>query len=105
MNTAGQLVGINSQILSPSGGNIGIGFAVPSGMAKNVMDQLVSNGRVQRGKLGVTVQGMTGDLTAHYPRRRGAVRPASRATRITWMDAPRQASPRGASRPVLAAGA
>ena len=64
VNTAGELVGINSQILSPSGGNIGIGFAVPSNMAKNVMDQLVMNGRVHRGKLGVTIQGMTGDLAA-----------------------------------------
>lgn len=64
VNTAGELVGINSQILSPSGGNIGIGFAVPSNMAKNVMDQLVSHGRVQRGRLGVMVQGVTGDLAA-----------------------------------------
>jgi serine protease Do len=64
VNTAGELVGINSQILSPSGGNIGIGFAVPSLMAKNVMDQLVANGRVQRGLLGVTVQGITNDLAA-----------------------------------------
>ena len=64
VNTAGELVGINSQILSPSGGNIGIGFAVPSNMAKNVMDQLVSHGRVHRGRLGVTVQGVTGDLAA-----------------------------------------
>ncbi len=64
VNTAGELVGINSQILSPSGGNIGIGFAVPSLMAKNVMDQLMTNGRVQRGLLGVTVQGITSDLAA-----------------------------------------
>jgi len=64
VNTAGELVGINSQILSPSGGNIGIGFAVPSNMAKNVMDQLMSNGRVHRGRLGVTVQSVTGDLAA-----------------------------------------
>jgi S1-C subfamily serine protease len=64
VNTAGELVGINSQILSPSGGNIGIGFAVPSNMAKHVMDQLVTNGRVHRGLLGVTVQGMTGELAA-----------------------------------------
>ena len=64
VNTAGELIGINSQILSPSGGNIGIGFAVPSNMAKNVMDQLVANGRVHRGLLGVTVQGVTGDLAA-----------------------------------------
>jgi Do/DeqQ family serine protease len=64
VNTAGELIGINSQILSPSGGSIGIGFAVPSNMAKNVMDQLVSYGRVHRGRLGVTVQGVTNDLAA-----------------------------------------
>src|SRR5688500_3976811 len=64
VNTSGELIGINSQIMSPSGGNIGIGFAVPSLMAKNVMDQLVLNGRVHRGLLGVTVQGVTGDLAA-----------------------------------------
>jgi serine protease Do len=64
VNTSGELIGINSQIMSPSGGNIGIGFAVPSLMAKNVMDQLVVNGRVHRGVLGVTVQGVTGDLAA-----------------------------------------
>jgi Do/DeqQ family serine protease len=64
VNSNGELIGINSQILSPSGGNIGIGFAVPSLMAKNVMDQLVVSGRVHRGLLGVTVQGVTGDLAA-----------------------------------------
>jgi len=64
VNTAGELIGINSQIMSPSGGNIGIGFAVPSNMAKNVMDQLVQHGRVHRGLLGVTVQGVTSDLAA-----------------------------------------
>jgi serine protease Do len=62
VNATGELIGINSQIMSPSGGNIGIGFAVPSNMAKNVMDQLVAHGRVHRGLLGVTVQGMTGEL-------------------------------------------
>jgi Do/DeqQ family serine protease len=62
VNTSGELVGINSQILSPSGGNIGIGFAVPSNMAKNVMEQLIANGRVHRGRLGVTVQGVSNDL-------------------------------------------
>jgi serine protease Do len=62
VNTAGQLVGINSQILSPSGGNIGIGFAIPSRMAESVMGQLVSGGRVARGQLGVTVQALTSDM-------------------------------------------
>jgi Do/DeqQ family serine protease len=64
INARGELIGINSQILSPSGGNIGIGFAIPSNMAKNVMDQLVNGGAVHRGMLGVTVQGITSDLAA-----------------------------------------
>jgi S1-C subfamily serine protease len=51
VNTEGELVGINSQILSTSGGSIGIGFAVPSNMARNVLDQLIANGRVRRGQL------------------------------------------------------
>src|SRR6266404_3918799 len=55
VNTSGQLVGINSQILSQSGGSIGIGFAIPSNMARTVMDQLIRNGKVRRGQLGVTV--------------------------------------------------
>jgi serine protease Do len=58
----GELIGITSQILSPSGGNIGIGFAIPSNMAKHVMQQLVSGGRVQRALLGVTVQPVTSDI-------------------------------------------
>ncbi len=62
VNLQGQLVGINSQILSPSGGNIGIGFAIPSAMARQVMDQLVDHGRVRRGLLGVTVQPVTDEL-------------------------------------------
>jgi serine protease Do len=62
VDTAGRLVGINSQILSPSGGNIGIGFAIPSRMAESVMTQLVHGGQVHRARLGVTVQGVTSDL-------------------------------------------
>jgi Do/DeqQ family serine protease len=61
VNGRGELVGINSQILSPSGGNIGIGFAIPSNMARNVMEQLVENGKVRRGQLGVIVQPVTPD--------------------------------------------
>lgn len=64
VNTNGELIGINSQILSPSGGNIGIGFAIPSNMAKGVMDQLIKSGRVRRGVLGVTVQPITSDMAA-----------------------------------------
>jgi Do/DeqQ family serine protease len=56
VNLNGELIGINSQILSPSGGNIGIGFAIPSNMAKSVMEQLIKNGKVRRGQLGVIIQ-------------------------------------------------
>ena len=56
VNTQGQLVGINSQILSPSGGNIGIGFAIPATMARNVMQQLIDTGKVRRAQLGVAAQ-------------------------------------------------
>ena len=62
VNTAGELVGINSQILSPSGGNIGIGFAIPSNMTRTVTEQLISRGRVRRGQLGVFVQAVTEDI-------------------------------------------
>src|SRR5919202_3844942 len=64
VNTRGELIGINSQILSPSGGNIGIGFAIPSNMAKNVMTQLIARGEVRRGMLGVTIQPVTSDLAS-----------------------------------------
>jgi len=63
VNTRGELIGINSQILSPNGGgNIGIGFAIPSNMARNVMNQLIGKGLVRRGMLGVTIQQMTPEL-------------------------------------------
>lgn len=75
VNTNGELVGINSQILSPSGGNIGIGFAIPSNMARAVLDQLLKNGKVHRGMLGVTIQPVTSDLAAslNLPAARGAM--------------------------------
>jgi Do/DeqQ family serine protease len=62
VSTRGELVGINSQILSPSGGNIGIGFAIPANMAHHVFESLISDGRVHRGMLGVTVQPVTADV-------------------------------------------
>jgi len=58
----GKLVGINSAIISPAGGNVGIGFAIPSDMARSVMDQLIHYGKVQRGLLGITIQDLTPDL-------------------------------------------
>src|SRR5689334_24174274 len=75
VNTNGELIGINSQILSPSGGNIGIGFAIPSNMAKAVMDQLLKTGKVRRGMLGVTIQGIDSDLASslNLPSARGAI--------------------------------
>lgn len=56
VNLRGQLVGINTAILSPGGGNIGIGFAVPINMARRVMEQLVEDGEVRRGRIGVVVK-------------------------------------------------
>jgi serine protease Do len=62
VNTRGELIGINSQILTPSGGNIGIGFAIPANMARNVMTQLIDHGSVRRGLLGITVQPVTPEI-------------------------------------------
>lgn len=64
VNVNGELIGINSQILSASGGNIGIGFAIPANMARNVSEQLISNGVVRRGMLGVHIQKVDSDLAA-----------------------------------------
>lgn len=64
VDSSGNLVGINSQILSPSGGSIGIGFAIPSNMARDVLDQLIKNGKVRRGHLGIVVQPVTDDIAS-----------------------------------------
>jgi Do/DeqQ family serine protease len=75
VNATGELIGINSQILSPSGGNIGIGFAIPSNMARAVMDQLIKTGKVRRGMIGVTIQSVSADLASslNLPAARGAI--------------------------------
>lgn len=52
----GGLVGINSAIISPAGGNVGIGFAIPVNMARKVMEQIIANGRVERGRIGVSLK-------------------------------------------------
>jgi Do/DeqQ family serine protease len=62
VNTNAELIGINSQILSSTGGSIGIGFAIPSNMVRSVMDQLVKSGKVRRGQLGIRVSRVTSDL-------------------------------------------
>ncbi|HET7219551.1 MAG TPA: DegQ family serine endoprotease [Vicinamibacterales bacterium] len=64
VSATGELVGINSQILTPTGGNIGLGFAIPSNMARQVMDQLRTDGKVVRGRLGVTIQNVTADIAS-----------------------------------------
>jgi len=58
----GHLIGINSAILAPSGGNVGIGFAIPINMAKKVMDQLIEHGEIKRGLLGVQIQDLSPDI-------------------------------------------
>ncbi len=62
VNLNGECVGINTAILAPGGGNIGIGFAVPISMARRVMDQLIRYGEVKRGRIGVAIQDLTPDL-------------------------------------------
>ena len=66
VNLRGELVGINTAILGPSGGNIGIGFAIPINMAREIMAQIVEYGEVRRGRLGVTVQDLTPDLAQAF---------------------------------------
>lgn len=58
----GHLIGINSAIIAPSGGNVGIGFAIPINMAKKVMDQLIEHGEIKRGLLGVQIQDLSPDI-------------------------------------------
>jgi serine protease DegQ len=62
VNLRGELVGINSMILSPSGGNVGIGFAIPTKVASDVMEQLIKNGKVSRGSLGAQTQDITPNI-------------------------------------------
>lgn len=66
VNFQGELIGLNSAILSRSGGNIGIGFAVPANIARQVMQQLIQYGEVKRGRLGVVVQNITPDLAKAF---------------------------------------
>ena len=66
VNLRGELVGINSAILSRSGGNIGIGFAIPVNMVKGVMDQLIKYGQVKRGVLGVNIYDVTPDIAKEF---------------------------------------
>jgi serine protease Do len=56
VNLRGELIGINSAIISPAGGNVGIGFAIPVNMARRVMEQIVEKGRVERGRIGISLR-------------------------------------------------
>ncbi|RUL73172.1 DegQ family serine endoprotease [Dyella choica] len=62
VNLRGELIGINTMILSPSGGNIGIGFAIPTDIATEVMQQLIAHGKVNRGSLGAQTQDITPNI-------------------------------------------
>ena len=62
VNLAGELIGINTAIIGPSGSSAGIGFAVPSSMARSVMEQIIRFGEVRRGRVGVVTQDMTHEL-------------------------------------------
>ncbi len=75
VNAKGELVGINTAIYSQSGGNQGVGFAVPSSMAKPVAESLIKNGRVVRGYLGIGIQDVTADLAKAFelPKRTGVL--------------------------------
>ena len=66
INLEGQAIGINSAIFSSSGGSVGIGFAIPIDMAKNIKDQLVKNGKVTRGQLGVRIGELSKDLADYF---------------------------------------
>ncbi|MGD8312155.1 MAG: DegQ family serine endoprotease [Gammaproteobacteria bacterium] len=66
VTTQGQLVGINTAIVGPAGGNVGIGFAIPSNMAHAIMTQLAEHGEVRRGQLGILIQDLTPELATAF---------------------------------------
>ncbi|CBG39454.1 serine protease (protease DO) [Helicobacter mustelae 12198] len=91
IDTRGALVGINTAIISRSGGNLGIGFAIPSDMVKNVVYTLVKDGKIVRGYLGVGIQDVSSDLRDSYENKEGAVvislekdSPAKKAGLMVW---------------------
>lgn len=66
INLKGELIGINTAIIAPGGGNIGIGFAIPANMANNSVDQILRFGEVKRGQLGIIIQDLTAELAAAF---------------------------------------
>ena len=73
VDSRGALIGINSAIITRSGGNNGIGFAIPSNMMKDVVKKLVEKGKIERGYLGVIIEDLKGDLKKVYSHKEGAV--------------------------------
>ncbi|MEE8196075.1 MAG: DegQ family serine endoprotease [Acidiferrobacterales bacterium] len=75
VNLRGELIGINTAIVGPSGGNVGIGFAIPINMARSIMTQLIEHGEMRRGQLGVSIQDLTPEIAKALgvPAGRGAV--------------------------------
>jgi len=65
-NLDGEVIGINTAIFSPSGGSVGIGFAIPSDLAKPIIDQLVKYGKTRRGWLGIRIQAVTADIAESF---------------------------------------
>ncbi|MDU7693600.1 MAG: Do family serine endopeptidase [Helicobacter sp.] len=91
IDSRGALVGINTAILSHSGGNVGIGFAIPANITKNIATQLIQSGRIERGYLGVGTQDVSNDLRETYNNQDGAVviniepnTPAQKAGIMIW---------------------
>ena len=74
LNLNGELIGINTAILAPGGGSIGIGFAIPSNMAKTLADQLIQFGEIKRGLLGIKGMEMSADIAKAYESQRSARR-------------------------------
>ena len=66
VNLRGELVGINTAIIGPGGGNVGIGFAIPINMAESLMVQLIAHGEIRRGRIGVRIQDLTPDLAEAF---------------------------------------
>ena len=73
VNSAGYLVGINSAIISKTGGNVGIGFAIPSNMVVNIAKSLINNGKFTRAYLGVSISDITKELSEFYGKKFGAL--------------------------------
>lgn len=73
IDTEGRVIGINTAILSRSGGFAGVGFAIPINLARNIAEQLVNTGRVDRGFLGVAPQDLTEELTSQFGAEKGAI--------------------------------